>query len=615
VPIDFWIPMRPSGDLQDRDSHNFWSVGRLNPAITLQQAQTAMRTIAGNLARAHPASNKDFSVTVVRLDEYVAGDSRAALLVLLGAVAVVLLLTCANIANLLLSRAQTRRREMAVRQAVGAGRGRLVRQMLTESLLLAASGGIIGIVVAYMGTWLLVRLGPQSIPRLDQTTVDGHVLAFTALVSVSVGILFGVAPALLVSQNSAHGALKDSATRVSEGSAARVVRQGLVTGQIALAILLLIGAGLLVRSFARVTGLDLGFRPMHVLMAFVNLPATRYAEPAQQAAFFDEALRRIERLPGVVAAAVSNSVPLTGVNDQGGLMIEGRPDPWGNGKTPFYANRPRVSTRYFDAIGIRLFSGRSFDERDRRDSLPVAIVSDLAVREYWPTENPLGRRVAVEWVEGRPIWRQVVGVVQSTRHFGLEAPQKPEIYVPQSQAPWPFMQLIVRTVQDPATLEAPLRAQIAAIDPQQGISGLQTLEDLLARSTARRRFQAVLVGMFAVLALVLAAIGIYAVMAYMVTQRRREIGVRLALGARPADVVQMVLRNGLRLTIAGVVLGLAGALALSRALEHFLFGVSPLDPLTYATVTLVLVCIAGLAAYVPSRGAAGVDPLLVLRDE
>jgi putative ABC transport system permease protein len=352
-----------------------------------------------------------------------------------------------------------------------------------------------------------------------------------------------------------------------------------------------------------------------VLMAFINLPPTPYAEPAQQAAFFDEALRRIERLPGVVAAAVSNSVPLTGVNDQGGLMIEGRPDPWGNGKTAFYANRPHVSMRYFDAIGVRLLSGRSFDERDRRDSLPVAVVSDLAVHEYWPTENPLGRRVAVEWVEGRPIWRQVVGVVQSTHHFGLEAPQKPEIYVPHSQAPSPFMQLIVRTAQDPATLESAIRAQIAAIDPQQGISGLQTLEGLLARSTARRRFQAVLVSTFAVLALVLAAIGVYAVMAYMVTQRRREIGVRLALGARPADVVQMVLRNGLRLTIAGVVLGLAGALALSRALEHFLFGVSPLDPLTYATVTLVLVCIAGLAAYVPSRGAADVDPLLVLRDE
>jgi putative ABC transport system permease protein len=615
IPIDLWIPVRPSDDLQDRHSHNFWSVGRLKPGITLPQARTAMRTMADNLARTYPESNKDFSVSVVPLDEYVAGNLRPALLVLLGAVGLVLLLTCANIANLLLSRAQTRRREMAVRQAVGAGRARLVRQMLTESLLLALGGGGLGVAVAYAGTRLLVGLGPSNIPRLEQTTVDGHVLAFTAVVSVTVGILFGVAPALLTSHGDAHSDLKDTAARVSEGHAARYVRQALVTGQIALAIVLLVGAGLLVRSFAQVTGLELGFRPPHVLTAFINLPPARYGDPARQAAFFEETIRRVERLPGVVAAAVSDSVPLTGVNDQGGLMIEGLPNPWGNSQGDFYANRPRVSPRYFEVMGIRLLAGRAFDVRDRTGSLPVAIVSDLAVRTYWPGVDPLGRRVAVEWVDRQPVWRQVVGVVQSTRHFGLEAPQKPEIYIPQSQAPSPFTQLVVRTVQDPATLESAIRAQIAGIDPQQGISGFQTLEDLLSRSTERRRFQTVLVGTFALLALLLAAIGVYAVMAYMVAQRRREIGVRLALGARPTDVVRLVLRNGLRLTTAGVALGLAGALALSRALAHFLFGVSPLDPVTYLTVTAALVCVAALAAYLPSRGAASVDPMLVLRDE
>ena len=414
VPIDLWIPMRPSDELQDRHSHNFWAVGRLKPGITLQQARTAMRTIADNLARAHPESNKDFSVSVVPLDEYVAGNLRPALLVLLGAVALVLLLTCANIANLLLSRAQARRREMAVRQAVGAGRGRLMRQMLTESLLLALGGGALGVAVAHAGTRLLVSLGPPNIPRLEQTTVDGHVLAFMAVVSVTVGILFGVAPALLTSQAHAHTELKDTASRVSEGRAARHVRQALVTGQIALAIMLLVGAGLLVRSFAQVTGLDLGFRPPHVLTAFINLPPARYGDPARQAEFFEDAIRRVERLPGVVAAAVSNSVPLTGVNDQGGLMIEGLPNPWGNSRGDFYANRPRVSPRYFEVMGIRLLSGRSFDSRDRKESLPVAIVSDLAVRTYWPGVDPLGRRVAVEWVDRQPIWRQVVGVVQST---------------------------------------------------------------------------------------------------------------------------------------------------------------------------------------------------------
>jgi putative ABC transport system permease protein len=487
--------------------------------------------------------------------------------------------------------------------------------MLTESLLLALAGGALGVTIAHAGTRLLVRLGPPNIPRLDQTTVDGHVLAFMAVVSVTVGVLFGVAPALLTSQTDAHTDLKDTASRVSEGRAARHVRQALVTGQIALAIMLLIGAGLLVRSFAKVTGLDLGFRAPHVLTAFINLPPARYGDPARQAAFVEDAIRRVERLPGVVAAAVSTSVPLTGVNDQGGLMIEGLPNPWGDSGGDFYANRPHVSPRYFQVMGIRLISGRAFDARDRAGSLPVAIVSDLAVRAYWPSVDPLGRRVAVEWVDRQPVWRQVVGVVQSTRHFGLEAPQKPEIYIPQSQAPSPFMQLVVRTAQDPKTLESAIRAQVAGIDPQQSISGFQTLEDLLTRSGARRRFQTVLVATFATLALLLAAIGVYAVMAYMVAQRRREIGVRLALGARPADVVRLVLRNGLRLTTAGVAVGLAGALAVSRGLAHFLFGVSPLDPVTYLTVTAALVCVAGLAAYLPSRGAATVDPVLVLRDE
>lgn len=296
-------------------------------------------------------------------------------------------------------------------------------------------------------------------------------------------------------------------------------------------------------------------------------------------------------------------------------MIEGRPNPWGDEAGAFYANRPHVSPHYFETLGIRLLDGRLFDDRDRSDSLPVAIVSELAVRRYWPTGSPLGRRVAVEWVEGQPVWRQVVGVVQSTRHFGLEAPQKPEIYVPQAQSPSPFMQLVVRTAHDPASLESAIRAQVAAIDPQQGITAFQSMEEQLTSSTARRRFQTALVATFALLALLLAAIGVYAVMSYMVVQRRREIGVRLALGARRADVIRLLLTNGLRLTGLGVVLGLAGALALSSILAHFLFGVSPHDPLTYATVTLALVGIAGLAAYMPSRGAASVDPVLVLREE
>ena len=615
VPIDTWIPMRPSEDLNDRGSHNFWAVGRLSPGVGVEQSRAAMRTIADNLARAYPDSNKDFGVSVVPLAEYVAGSARPAFLLLLAAVGIVLLLTCANVANLLISNAQARRHELAVRLALGAGRARLVRQMLTESLLLALAGGGLGIAIAQLGTQVLIRIGPPNIPRLDETIVDGHVLAFTCIVSICVGLLFGMAPAVLSAHGSASSALREAGTRVSEGAAARLVRQALVVGQVALAIMLLVGAGLLIRSFTRVSGLDLGFRPPHLAVAFINLTPARYSEPRQQVAFFDEALRRIERLPGVEGAAVSDSVPLTGVNDQGGLMIEGRPDRSVDGEGSFYANRPHVSPGYFDTMGIRLLEGRLFDERDRSNSLPVAIVSDIAARRYWPGRSAIGRRVAVDWIDGHPIWRQVVGVVQSTRHFGLEAPQKPEVYVPHVQSPSPFMQLVVRARYDPTGLESAIRAQIAAIDPLEGVTAFQTLDDLLSRSGARRRFQTALVGIFALLAVVLAAIGVYAVMSYMVVQRRREIGVRLALGAAPTEVVRMVLGNGLRLTACGVGFGLVAALALSSTLGHFLYAVSALDPLTYVTVTALLIVVATLAAYIPSRGAASVDPMLVLREE
>jgi putative ABC transport system permease protein len=614
IPIDIWIPMRPSPDQDDRFSHNFWAVGRLKAGVGLAQARIAMRVVAGNLARAHPESNRDFSVAVVPLGEYVGGNLRPALLVLLGAVGIVLLLTCANVTNLLLSRAQARRREMAVRLAVGAGRARLVRQLITESLLLAGAGGALGVAVAHLGTRALVRFGPDSIPRLDETMVDGRVLAFTAIVSLSVGLLFGLAPAVVVSRSGPAAALKDTAGRVSEGRRARAVRHVLVTAQIALAIVLLVGAGLLVRSFTRITGLELGFRPQ-VLTAFINLPPVRYATPAQQSAFFDAIIERIDRLPGVESAAVSTSVPLTGVNDQGGLEIADRSNSWGDHEGAFYANRPHVSNRYFETMGIRLLEGRLFDDRDRRDTLPVAVVSDLAVRRFWPDKNPIGRRVAVEWVDGKPIWRRVVGVVRSTRHFGLEAPQKPEVYVPQAQSPSPFMQLVVRSSVEPASLERAIRAHIAAVDPQQGLTSLLTIEDLLERSTARRRFQTALVALFALMAMLIAAIGVYAVVSYMVAQRRREIGVRLALGATRGAVVRLVLGTALRLTSVGIPLGLLGAFAISRGLGHLLFGVSPLDPATYAIVTGALVVVAGLAAYIPGRGAAGVDPMLVLRDE
>jgi putative ABC transport system permease protein len=434
------------------------------------------------------------------------------------------------------------------------------------------------------------------------------------LVTLCVGVLFGLAPAFWGSYVNVQHALKEGGARLSGGVIGARIRQTLVVLQLALAVMLLVGAGLLLRSFVHVTSVDLGFRAPNLLTALVNLPPARYGDRAQQAAFFEDALRRIEALPGVVSAAVSDSIPLTGINDQGSFTIEGRPAPPPSANGP-HANRPRVSATYFDTMGLRLIDGRRFDARDRQDSQPVAIVSDLAVRMYWPGTNPIGKRLATDWVDGKPVWRQIVGVVQATRHFGLEAPQKAEVYVPHSQSPSPFMELVVRTQGDPAMLIAPIRHEIAALDSNQAAFAFQTMESLIAEAGARRRFQTALVTLFALLALLLAAIGVYGVMGHLVLQRSREIGVRLALGALSADVVRMMLRSGLRLALPGVAAGLAGAFALSGVLASFLFGVSSLDPVTYLGVATLLALVALLATYLPCRAAARLDPLIVLREE
>jgi predicted permease len=614
LTVDVWIPTRPSGGLEERGSHNYWAVARLKAGTSLDQARAAMSTIAAALARQYPGTNKDMDVKVALLQDYVAGSVRPALLLLLGAVGLVLLLTCANVANLLLSRAEARRREMAVRHALGASRLRLVCQTLTESLVLSLVGAAAGIALAHLLLLVVLRLGPGNVPRLQQATIDAQVLLFTAAVGICVGIAFGVAPALLGSRGSVQGTLKETGTRTTTSAAGALVRQALVTAQVALAMTLLVGAGLLVRSFAKVARLDTGFHAPRAVTAFVGLSPTRYGDPAKQATFFEDALRSIRGLPGVVSAAASNSIPLTGINDQGDFTVEGWPPP-SPGQDGPQANHPRVSAGYFEVMGIPLLGGRLFDGRDVSGSPRVAIVSDVAARTYWPGVNPIGKRLAVDWNEGKPLWHEIVGVVQGTRHFGLEAPRKPEVYIPHTQSPSAYMSLIVRAQGDPAALAPAIRERIAAIDPNQAVFGFQTMDELRSAAGARRRFQTSLVASFAALALLLAAIGVYGVMAHRVAQRHREIGVRLALGARPRDVVAMLLRHGMRLTLAGMTIGLAGAMGLSRALAGLLFGVSALDTATYTGVGALLMFVAGLSAYVASRAAARIDPLSTLREE
>jgi predicted permease len=616
VPIDLWIPMRTVPDLEERGSHNFWVVARLKKGVTLSQSRANMGDIAANLARQYPDTNKDMGATVLGLQDHLTSDVAPVLAILLAAVGLVMLLVCANVAGLLLSRAQARARELAIRASLGAGRGRLVRQVLTESMLLATFGATAGLIIARFGARLLVKFGPPNIPRLSEASIDGQVALYSAAVALVAGLLCGVAPALLAGGSDLHRSLKEAGARATASRRSLMARSVLVAAEMALAVVLLTGAGLLTRSFVRVLHVDPGFQAANVLSVIIGLPDSRYSDPAKQTAFFEELVRRLRATPSIDAAAVSDSVPLSGSNDQGAFRIEGRPEPRPGDDGP-QANRPRVSTEYFETMGIRLLRGRLFDERDRADSADVAVISDLAARMYWPGEDPIGKRVCVDWTaNGRPIWREIVGIVGSTRHFGLEARQKAEIYLPHTQSPEPFMFLLARS--KPAELSAAaaaIRHEIAGLDPELAGIGLRRMDEFIAVAESRRRFQTLLMGWFAGLAAVLAAIGIYGVMVNTVVRRTREIGLRLALGATPRKAVTMIVNSGMLLAGAGIAAGFTASIGLMRFMRTVLFGVSPFDVPTFMAVAALLALIAFVSAWVPARAAARVDPLVALREE
>jgi putative ABC transport system permease protein len=616
VPIDLWIPMRAVPDLEERGSHNFWVVARLKKSVSLSQSQANMDAVAANLARQYPNTNKDMGATVLGLQHHLTSAVAPVLAILLAAVGLVMLLVCANVAGLLLSRAQVRSRELAIRASLGAGRGRLIRQVLTESMLLAAFGATTGLVVARFGATLLVKFGPENIPRLSETAIDGQVALFTAAVALVAGLLCGVAPALLAGGSELHRSLKEAGARATASRRSLMARSLLVAAEMALAVVLLTGAGLLIRSFLRVIHVDPGFRAANVLSVIVGLPDSRYSDASKQTAFFEELVRRLRATRGIETAAVSDSVPLSGSNDQGAFRIEGRPEPKSVDDGP-QANRPRVSSEYFATMGIPLLRGRLFNERDRAGSADVAVISDLAARIYWPGEDPIGRRVCVDWAaNGRPIWREIVGIVGSTRHFGLEARQKAEIYLPHAQLPSQFMFLLVRFKPGQLTATAAaIRHEITGLDPDLAGIGFRSMDELIGVAESRRRFQVILMVWFSGLAVVLAAIGIYGMMVNTVVRRTREIGLRLALGAAPRDAVTMILSNGMVLAGAGIAAGLVAAIALMRFIRTLLFGVSPFDVPTFMAVVVLLVLIAFVSAWAPAHAAARVDPAVALREE
>jgi putative ABC transport system permease protein len=612
LEVDLYTPLALTPEQRDNRIRDYLAViGRLRPQTSFEQAQAEMASIAGRLERQYPDTNQNKSVRLVSFHQQVVGKARPALLALLCAVGFVLLIACANVANLLLARGAARHKEMAIRAALGAGRWRMVRQLLTESLLLAASAGALAMLLAVWGVDLLRAILPDNLPRADEIGIDFRVFGFTLVVSLLTGIIFGLIPALQASRTGLNERLKESG-RSSGGGAHNRFRGMLVVSEIALALLLLVGAGLMLRSFVRLMSVDPGLDPQNVLTMDIRLPRGKY-QPPQQASFFQQLLERLRSAPGMQSVGAVYPLPLSGAEEGLGFGIEGRP-PAAPGEQ-LTAGPRWVSPDYFKTLKIQLLKGRVFTEGDAADSPPVLVINEAMARQYWPNEDPVGRRVAFNSRDNQPVWREIVGVVKDVRHVALDTESKPQIYFPFTHFPSPMMTLVARTDGDPMNFVAAVRSQVQAIDRDQPVSNVHTMEELLARSVSERRFNLLLLAIFAGVALLLAAVGIYGVMSYSVEQRTHEIGVRMALGARTGDVLRLLLGQGMKLVAPGVAIGLAAAFGLTRLISTLLFDIRPTDPLTFVAIALLLTVVALLACYIPARRAAKVDPMVALRCE
>jgi len=597
-----------------RGLHYLYSIARLKDGVPLAQARAEMETIAARQEKENPQTNSETGIEIIPLQESIVGEVRPALLIFLGAVGLVLLIACANVANMSLARAAARRREIAVRTALGASRRRIVRQYLTESVLLSLVGGGAGLLFALWGTDLLAALAPDSIPGGQAVRVDLRVLGFTLALSVLTGVLFGLLPALQASSAEPQEALREGGRTSSAGRRARLMRGTLVVSEMAVALVLLAGAGLLVKSFLRLQHIDPGVSIDRVLTMRLRLPDARYTQPGKQVRFYDDVLRRIQELPGVAAVGLTSDLPLGGSDSFLGFQIEGKPqDKLGQGPEGGFH---QVSVDYFRTLGIPVLRGRSFDARDVQKAPEVAVVSDTLAKRYWPGEDPIGRRISFGTDEkGETSWTTIVGIAADVRQRGLHTEPRAEIYVSSMQSPSRYASLIVRSSLDAVGLAASVRREVQAVDGDIPLYDVKTMREVLDGSLAARRFNMALLALFAAVAVLLAAVGLYGVLAYMVTQRTHEIGVRMALGARPRDVLRLVVGQGMALTLVGVLVGVVGALALTRLLSSLLVGVAATDPWTFGMVAVLLSGVACLACYVPARRAARVDPLIALRYE
>jgi putative ABC transport system permease protein len=610
---DLWVPLAGDEEALPRGAHFIEVVGRLKDGVTIDQAKGDLAAVAERLGQQYPDTNENRSVLVFPLHDWVVGDVRDSLLLLLGAVGFVLLIACANVANLLLARARARQREVAIRLAVGAGRLRLVRQFLVESLLLAIAGGAVGLLLATWGSDILAAAGPKDIPRLNEAGADWTVLLFTLGVSALTGIVFGLAPAIQLSRPELADSLKGTDPR--SGGAGSRIRSALVVSEVALALVLLVGAGLMLASFARLIDVKPGFDPEQVLTAHVSLPDVRYEKIEQQIAFGDEILTRVRALPGVEAAGVATTLPLSGNSLALSLKLnDGVPrDP----KERLSVGYDAISPGYFEAMGIPLREGRDFAEQDRASAPNVVVISESVARKYWPNESALGKKltIGISIDDNPPPEREVVGIVGDVKHGGLDATKAERVYSPYAQTPWTSMAVAVRSQGDPAALSGAIRREVLGIDDGLPVYDVTLMRGVVGSSVARPRLVASLFGAFAAVALLLAAVGIYGVMAYTVSQRTHEIGIRLALGARPVDVLRLVVGQGMGLAGLGIAIGLAGAFGVTRLMSSLLFGVSATDPVVFASIAALLAAVAFAACYLPARRAARVDPVTALRYE
>ncbi|MFL6527782.1 MAG: ADOP family duplicated permease [Chthoniobacterales bacterium] len=608
-----WVPLAfSSEEAANRGDHFLEVIGRMKPGVTLAKARAEMETIAARLAQEYPKYNPRISSVVNPLHEEIVGNMKPALLILLGAVAFVLLISCANVANLLLARAAVRQKEIALRLALGADRARLTKQLLVESVLLSLIGGVVGLGLAYVGLHVLTSFIPQDLAQADTITIDAKVLGFTLLIAVVTGLVFGLAPASQATHLNLNDTLKESGRDAGAGARGKRLRSSLVVAEVAVSFILLIGAGLLINSFMHLRNLDPGFRADHLLTMKVDLSEVKYPNREKRITFFEEVLRRVRELPGMQSAAVASNLPLTYNGDSMSIGVEGIPDPPPD-QQPDIIYRA-VGPGYFGTMGIQVMRGRDFTDQDTADTRYVIVISEKTAQHYWPGQDPIGKRIKPGSSTADAPWREVVGVVKDVRQNDFVAEPKMQMYYSYRQlrdlAP---NALVVRTSVDPLSVALPVRNAIWSVDKDQPVADIDSMEHIVAGAVARQRFSMLLLAIFAGLALVLAAVGIYGVMSYSVAQQTREIGIRMALGAKRSDVLKMTVKQGLKLVGFGLAIGLVVAFVLTRVMATLLFGISATDPITFVSISLVLMAVALLASYIPALRATKVDPMIALR--